>query len=167
MPEQMNPPLSRISFFLFIRYFIYTSNVIPFSSFSPPPASMRVFPHPSTHSCLPALAFPYIGAFIEHSQDQRPLLPTEGHPLLHMWLELHVYSLVGGLVPAGSGWLIVLFFLWGCKPFSSLGPFSSSSIALSNGWLCASTSVFVRLWQSLSGDSSNRLLLSCTSWHPQ
>jgi hypothetical protein len=31
---------------------------------------------------------------------------------------LHVYSLVGGLVPGscgGSGWLILLFFLGGCK----------------------------------------------------
>ena len=31
----------------------------------------------------------------------------------------HVYSLGGGLVPgisAGSVWLILLFFLWGCKP---------------------------------------------------
>ena len=31
----------------------------------------------------------------------------------------HVYSLVGSLVPEsfwGSGWLILLFFLWGCSP---------------------------------------------------
>jgi hypothetical protein len=37
---------------------------------------------------------------------------------------LHVYSLVGGLVPGdfrtGSGWLILLFFLWGCKPLQLL-----------------------------------------------
>jgi hypothetical protein len=29
---------------------------------------------------------------------------------------LHVYSLVGGLDPLSSGWLVMLFFLWGCKP---------------------------------------------------
>jgi hypothetical protein len=36
-----------------------------------------------------------------------------------------------------------------------------------NGWLQASTSVFVRLWQRLSGDSYIRLLSACTSWHQQ
>jgi len=33
------------------------------------------------------------------------------------YVSLYVYSLVGGLVPGssgGSGWLILLFFLWGC-----------------------------------------------------
>jgi hypothetical protein len=30
-------------------------------SHAPFPACMRVLPHPLTHSCLPALAFPYIG----------------------------------------------------------------------------------------------------------
>ena len=39
--------------------------------------------------------------------------------------------------------------------------------AQSNGWLQASASVFVRFWQSLSGDSYIRLLSVCTSWHPQ
>jgi hypothetical protein len=32
---------------------------------------------------------------------------------------LHVYSLVGGFVPGnsgGTGWFILLFFLWGCSP---------------------------------------------------
>jgi hypothetical protein len=44
------------------------------------------------------------------------------------------------------------------KPLSSFSPFSSSSIcdphAQSNGWLRANTSVFIRLWQSLSGSYS-------------
>jgi hypothetical protein len=34
-----------------------------------------------------------------------------------------VYSLAGGLVPGssrGSGWLILLFFLWGGKPLQLL-----------------------------------------------
>jgi hypothetical protein len=38
-------------------------------------------------------------------------------------------------------------------PLSSFSPFSNSSIGESNSWLWASTSVFVRFWQSLSGDS--------------
>jgi hypothetical protein len=37
----------------------------------------------------------------------------------------------------------------------------------SNGWLQVSASIFVRLWQSLSGDSHIRLPSSSTSWHPQ
>ena len=32
----------------------------------PLPASMKVFPHPPTHSHLPTLAFPYIGALNLH-----------------------------------------------------------------------------------------------------
>ena len=43
----------------------------------------------------------------------------------------NVYSSVDGLVPGsseGTGWFILLFLLWGCKPFSSLGTFSSSFI---------------------------------------
>ena len=54
-------------------FFIYISNVIPFPRnigsplpYSPPPASMRVFPHPPTHSHLPTLASPYIGASSLH-----------------------------------------------------------------------------------------------------
>jgi hypothetical protein len=36
---------------------------------------------------------------------------------------LHVYSLVGGLVPVsfeGTGWFILLFLLWGCKDIQLL-----------------------------------------------
>jgi hypothetical protein len=36
---------------------------------------------------------------------------------------LHVYSLVGGLVPGSSGrsdWMILLFLLWGYKPLQLL-----------------------------------------------
>jgi hypothetical protein len=39
---------------------------------------------------------------------------------------LHVYSFVGGLVPGssgGSGWLILLFVLCGCKPLQFLQSF--------------------------------------------
>ena len=50
-------------------FFIYISNGFPFPGLPfrtpypilPPPASMRVLPHPPTHSHLPALAFPYTG----------------------------------------------------------------------------------------------------------
>jgi hypothetical protein len=75
------------------------------------------------------------------------------------------------------GALMALAGLYGCSshgianPFNSFSPFSNSPIrdpcVQSNGWLRASTSVFVRLWQGLSGDSLIRLLSACTSWHPQ
>jgi hypothetical protein len=45
---------------------------------------------------------------------------------------LNVYSLLGSLVPGSSGdtgWFILWFILWDCKPLQlSLGPFSSSLI---------------------------------------
>jgi hypothetical protein len=41
---------------------------------------------------------------------------------------LHVYSLVGGLEPGRSGWLILLLFLGVVNPLSSFSHFSNSSI---------------------------------------
>jgi hypothetical protein len=38
----------------------------------------------------------------------------------------HVYSFVDGLVPGssgGSGWWVLLFFLWGCKSLQLLQSF--------------------------------------------
>ena len=36
----------------------------------PPPASMRVFPHPPNHFCLPTLALPYTGALsLQRTKD--------------------------------------------------------------------------------------------------
>jgi hypothetical protein len=73
---------------------------------------------------------------------------------------LYVHYLVGGLIPGssgGAGWFILLFLLWGCKPLQLLGIFLYlvywEPCAQSNGWLRSSTSVFVRHWQSLSGDN--------------
>jgi hypothetical protein len=63
-----------------------------------------------------------------------PINARQCHSLLHMgletWVPLCVYSLVGSLVPGnsgGSGWMRLLFFLWGCKnpscpPHLSLTP---------------------------------------------
>jgi hypothetical protein len=82
--------------------------------------------------------------------------------------------LVGGPVPGSSGGsdrLTLLFPAWGCKPYQLLqflllflhrGPCNQY-----NDWLWASASVFISLWQSLSGKSHIRLLSSNTSQHPQ
>jgi hypothetical protein len=68
-------------------------------------------------------------------------------------------------------WLLTLLISpWGCKPPQLLKPLlylhhqraPPSLPAQSNGWLQASSSVFVRFWQSLSGNSHIRLLMFLT-----
>ena len=142
----------------------------------PPPASMRVLTHWPTHSSLPSWysptlwheAFPWPRASL-------PIVIPQGHPLLHMQLEPWEPPCVlfGWWFPSwellGSDWLI-LFFLGLQTPS---GP-SVLSLTPPLGTTCwvqwlpqASTSVFVRLWKSLSGDSYIRLLLASTSWYSQ
>jgi hypothetical protein len=88
---------------------------------------------------------------------------------IHGWClwALHVYSLVGGPVPGnskGSGQLTLL-------QTSSVSSVPSPTPPLETpcsvkGWLQASPSVFVRLWQSVSGDNHIRLPSASTSQHP-
>jgi len=66
--------------------------------------------------------FPTLGHLAFPWPRVSPLINVwQGHPLLHMEMEPWVLScvlLVGNLVPGsseGSGWLILLFFLWNCK----------------------------------------------------
>jgi len=125
-------------------FFIYTSNIIPLPCFPsrhplshpPAPASMRVLPHPPT---LPPPPLPWQPPTLGHQafpgpRASLPIDVRQGHPLLHTGRRHglpHVYSLVGGLVPGssgGSGWLMMLFFLWVANPFSSYSPFSNSSV---------------------------------------
>jgi hypothetical protein len=68
----------------------------------------------------------------------------------------HVCSFVGGVVPGSSGVVLVSSYCYSsygaANPFSSLGPFSSSSIggcAQSNGWLRAPTSICQALAEPL------------------
>jgi hypothetical protein len=133
-------------FFSFLFFFYWIFSLFTFQMLSPflvsppetpcpiylPPASMRVLPpttQPPSHPPLPSL--PGIPPTLGHRaitgpRTSSPVDAQQGNPLLHMWLESwvpRVYSLVGGLVSGssgGSGWLILLFFLWGCKPFQLL-----------------------------------------------
>jgi hypothetical protein len=90
------------------------------------------------------------------SQDQRPFFALMPDKAILWYIcswnqkSLHVYSVVDGLVPGsseGSGWLILLFFLWGCKPLQLLQSFLSllhwwphwGHHAQSNAWLWAFT----------------------------
>jgi len=101
----------------------------------PPSASVRVLPHPSTHSCLTALTFPYTGHWA--LQDQQPPLPLMTGKALFSYISSwshgshHLYSLDGGLVRGSSRGLVG----WHCcssygvaNPFNSFSPFSKSSI---------------------------------------
>ena len=118
--------------FLLDIFFIYVSNVIPFLS-HPPPETPCSIPFPLLRwSCAPIHTLfpiflpsnsPTLGpqAFIV-ARVSPPTGARQGHPLLHMWLKPwdHVYSLVDGLVPGSSGWLILWFFLMSCKPLQLL-----------------------------------------------
>ena len=83
-------------------------------------ASMTVFPHQHPH---PHLGIPLHWG-IKTSQDQGPLLPSMyNKAILYYICGWSHMSLVGEFVPGssvGSGWLILLFFLWVCKPLQLL-----------------------------------------------
>jgi hypothetical protein len=70
-----------------------------------------------------------------------------------------------------SSLLTLLLPPWGCQLPQLLQSHPQllhwGTHAQSNGWLQTSASVFVRLWQSLTGDSHISLLLESTSWNPQ
>jgi hypothetical protein len=70
----------------------------------------------------------------------------------------------------GAGLLTLLLPPWAANPLSSFSLIFNSSITdpvLSIGWLQAFPSVFVRLWQSLLGDSHIRLPSTSTSQNSQ
>jgi hypothetical protein len=121
--------------FLLVILFIYISIVIPlphFPSENPHPTPFLCFyegASPPTHSHLTTLAFPCLGHWV--SQDKGTPLPFIPDKAILCYIRrwshgpLHVYSLVGGLVLGAlgggvSGWLILLFFIWGCKPLQLL-----------------------------------------------
>ena len=93
-------------------FFIYISNVIPFPgllSGTPIPSLLLLhLHHPHTHSCLSALAFPYIRAW--NPWGTRAVPPTyvqQGHLLPLTWPKpwdppKSHGSLVGDLVPRSS-----------------------------------------------------------------
>jgi hypothetical protein len=146
----------RCTFFSFLFggvdiFFTYISNVIHFTGFpsrnplshAPNPCFCESAPQPPTKSCLSALAF---------SNNTRALSLHRTKGLSSSWCQtmpssesLHVYSLVGGLVPGssgGSGWLIMSFFLLCCQTPPSSVPMNSSCqldvLVLRTGIKCVS-----------------------------
>ena len=155
----------------------YILNVIPFPSFpsenpypfSPPPAHQPSTPAScSWHS-------PILGHITFTGPRDSPLThDLQGHPLLNMQLEPWVPPCVL------FGWWFGPWELWGywlvhivVPPMGLQIPSAPWVLSLapslgtqSHGWMWESTSVFVRHWQSLSGDRYIRLL-SASTWHPQ
>ena len=142
---------------------------------SPFHASMMVFLQPTTHPSLPAFDSTTLGYLLSlHRNKDLSWQRYLTRPYYGTYPAGAMYSIVGGLVPGCSGcsgWMILLLFLWDCKPPQLLQSFLYllhwESCAQSNSWLWASASVFVKLWQDLSGESCIRLLSASTSWHPQ
>jgi hypothetical protein len=126
------------SSFLLDIFFIYISNVIPFPGFPSPRNPLSHTPStcfyegvpPSTYPLPPPLPSIPLHWGIKSSQDQGPLFSLISNKAILCYIcnwshrFLHVcYSLVDGLVPVsseGSNWLILLFFLWDCKPLQLL-----------------------------------------------
>jgi hypothetical protein len=173
-------------FFVLDIFFIYISNVITFPGLPSPGNPLSHTPSPCFYEGTPPLTHPLLPPHlsipqhwgIKPPQDQGPLLPLmPNNPLLHMQLEPWVPPCVL------FGWWFSLWELLGVwlvnivvLPMGLQIPSAPSVLSLippwgphaqSNSWLQTSTSVFVRVWQSLSGDSHIRLLSTRTSWHPQ
>lgn len=89
--------------------------------------------HPMASFRLSTLALPYSRTLSLHRTKGLPLQANKAI-LCYMcsWSHgsLHVYSWVGSLVPGSSvvsGWLILLFFLWGSKTLLLLHSFNLST----------------------------------------
>jgi hypothetical protein len=162
-----------IGLVIFIRYFIYLHfKCYPFSRLPPPaapirtpppPASMRVCHDPLTHPASDTSIPLHWG--IEPSQDQGSLFPSMPYKAILCYIygwrhgSLYVYSLAGVLASRISGWLILFFFLWGCKPLQLLQSFPISPISPMVG--CK----FLPLYSSGSGRASWETATSGSSQH--
>ena len=99
--------------------------------------------------------------------DEGTLLPWMYNKAIFCYIciwshgSLHVYSLVGGLVlgalGVGTGWFILLFFIWGPNPFSFVSPSPNFSIGFpcSVWWLAVSICICIG-----SGKASQRTAIS-------
>jgi len=148
--------------------------------FSQPPCFYEDAPTPThslspTHSHLNTLAFPYTGemSLLRNKSVSSYWCQTMTLSATYMagaMSSLHVYSLVGCLVPWSSGGGVLVS--WYCCPSYGLKtPSAPSVLSLTpplgcpcsvDGELQASSSVSVRISQSLSGDIG--LLSASTSW---
>ena len=112
-------------FYLFTFHLLFLFSVSPLETPIPPHHFYEDAPRPTHPLPHPCPGIPQHWG-IKPSQDQGPLLPLmqDKAILYHIWGWshglLHVYALVGGLVPVSSGrssWLTLSIFLWGCFSF--------------------------------------------------
>ena len=121
-------------FFKDTRYFLYL-DVKCYPLFWYPhqkPVPTSLSPCSPTYPFLLPCPGIHLHGSIEPSLDQGPLLPLMTNKAILCYIcswspvSLHIYSSVGAFVPessVGTGWFILLFFLWGCKPLQLLGSF--------------------------------------------
>ena len=154
--------------FLLVILFIYISNIIPFLCFpSTNPlsfslSSLLLWGSSATHifpPCNPGI--PLLWG-IKFPQDKRSPLPVMSDKALLCYIGSwsHVYFLIGGLVlgsSRGSGCLILLFFLWGCKPLQLLQSYS----LLLNWGPCAQSSSWAQAPTSEWSGSGRHLWTKC------
>jgi hypothetical protein len=162
-------------------FFIYISNVIPFPSFlskNPPILSpLPLLSNPPTPASWPWHSLTLGHRTFTGPRASVPIDDWLDDPLLHMQLEPWVppcvffdwwfspreiwgYWLVHNIPSMGLQTPSALLVL---SPVHSLGSLYFFP------WMAvkASTSVFVRHWQSFSGDSYIRLLSASSCWHLQ
>ena len=129
---------SFLGYFIHLHFKCYPSSWFPLHKTPIPPTPLcfyknappPTYPLPMHHPSIP------LCWGIKPSPDQGPplsLMPTKSiiyYICSWSYGSLHVYSLIGGLVPGSSGrrkgmfgWLILLFFLWDCKPLHLLQSF--------------------------------------------
>jgi hypothetical protein len=119
----------KIGYFLYLHLKCYPLSQFPTSQKPPIPSSLPLLQWgcSSTHSPTPIsspsipLHWGIYWAFIG-PKTSPPIDAWQGHPPLHMQLEPCL--LLGWWLSPGnsgeSGWLILLLFLWGCKPLQLL-----------------------------------------------
>ena len=160
------------SYYFFIRYFLYFT----FQMLSPFLVSPPLLTNPVTPSSWPWHSTTLGYRAFTGPRASPPIDDQLDHPLLHMWLESWVPLCVF------FGWWFSPWDLWGywlahivVLPMGLQIPLAPWVLSLvpslgtlySVQWLWASTSVFVRHWQSLLGNSYIGLLATKSCWHPQ
>jgi hypothetical protein len=140
-----------------------------------PPCLYEGTPSTTTHSHFPDLTFPYTGTSTHlRPRAAPPTYAQQGLPLPQVWPESWfppcvLFDWWFSSWDRWGIWLVEIVLSIGLQSLSASfhqlllwGPHTQSK-----GWLRASASVFVRFWQSLSGDSHIRLPSASTFQHSQ
>jgi hypothetical protein len=157
-------------FFIFYwLFYLFTFQMLPPSQFplhkhpilsSLPLPLWRCSPNLPIYSCLSALVFSYPG-------------PSCGLHRTKGYESLHVYSLVGGLVPGSFGGLVGWYCCSSCgfaNFFSSYSPALTSPFGSPHSVQCLAVYIYIYSGQALAEPLRGQLYqipVSNTSWHQQ